>query len=125
MKRVAALLFASVFVASSVGFAWMDDEEEKPKYTTKQVMAKVFKGRTALLSKVSKGTATEEEKKSFMEYLNALAKNSPSKGDAESWKTKTAALIKAGKAVVAGDEGGGAALKKAANCAACHKAHKK
>ncbi len=124
MKKVAALLFASVFVASSLGFAWIDDDEEKPKYTTKQVMAKVFKGKTALLAKVSKGTATDEEKKSFMAYLKSLAKNSPKKGEAESWKVKTAALIKAGEAVVKGDEGGGAALKKAANCAACHKLHK-
>lgn len=124
MKKVAALLFASVFVASSLGFAWIEDDEEKPKHTIKKVMAKVFKGKTALLAKVSKGTATDEEKKAFIGYLKALPKNTPKKGDAESWKLKTAALIKAGEAVVKGDEGGAAALKKAANCAACHKVHK-
>ena len=48
----------------------------------------------------------------------------PPKGDAESWKAKTAALKSAAEGVLKGEKGAEEALKKAANCAACHKVHK-
>lgn len=129
MKKLATLVFAAVFVALNVGFAWNNstvnkDDEEKPKYTTKQVMGKVFKGPKALKSKITKGTATEAEKKEALAYLEAMAKNKPKKGDAESWKKKTEALIKACKDVVAGKEGAVKALNAASNCKSCHNAHK-
>jgi len=41
-----------------------------------------------------------------------------------SWKEKTTALLTAAKDAEAGKEGAGAALMKAANCMACHSAHK-
>lgn len=123
MKRFATLVFACAFLSMSVGFAWVDDDET-PKYKTKQVMGKVFKGPTALKAKIAKGTATDEEKKLALEMLEAMAKNKPKKGDAESWKKKTEALVKAAKQVVAGEEGGVKALNAASNCKSCHNAHK-
>jgi hypothetical protein len=53
-----------------------------------------------------------------------LAKANPPKGSPENWKTKTTALVDAAQAVVEGSAGSGAALKKAANCKACHETHK-
>ena len=47
-----------------------------------------------------------------------LVANTPKKGDAADWKTKTEALLTAAKGT------DGAALLKAANCKACHDAHK-
>ena len=124
MKKLATLVFAAVFVALNVGFAWNNDDDDKPKYTNKQVMAKVFKGPKALKTKITKGTATEKEKKEALAYLEAMAKNKPKKGDAESWKKKTEALIKACKDVVAGKEGAVKAFNAAANCKSCHNLHK-
>ena len=124
MKKFASIVLGSVLLVSlNMGANWVDDEE-KPKYTTKQVMAKVFKGSKALKAKITKGTATEEEKKMALAYLQAMAKNKPKKGDAESWKKKTDALVKAAKEVVEGKESGIKALNAASNCKSCHNTHK-
>jgi hypothetical protein len=56
--------------------------------------------------------------------FTALAANKPPKGEEESWKEKTTALLTAAKDVAAGKDGAGDALGKAANCMECHKAHK-
>jgi hypothetical protein len=97
-------------------------DDAKPKFTTKQVMEKCMKG--GLCKKVAEGKASEAEKAQLVEMISALAQNKPPKGEADSWKTKTAALGEAAKAAADGKEGAGAALMKAANCAACHKEHK-
>jgi hypothetical protein len=86
------------------------------------VAAKAMKG--GLCKKVASGSASDEDKAALVEMFVALAANKPPKGEAASWKAKTGALVKAAKAAAAGDEGAGAALKKAANCGACHKVHK-
>ena len=125
MKKFAALMFVAVFVSINVGFSWVgNDDDDMPKYKTKQVMAKVFKGKASLKAKISAGKATAEEKKTALEYLQALAKNKPKKGDAASWTKKTLALVKAAKQVVDGKEGGIKSFNAATNCKACHNLHK-
>jgi surface antigen len=89
---------------------------DKDKVSIKVVMQKAMKG--GLCTKVATGKANEDEKKQLVELFTAMSKNEPPKGDAESWKAKTKALVDAAKA------GDGDALKKAANCAACHSEHK-
>ena len=92
------------------------------KYSTKDVMKKAFKG--GLLKKVAGGTASDEEKKELQSMLVSLSKNKPKKGEADSWKKLTGALVKAGDGAVKGDPKAGDMLKKAANCKACHNSHK-
>jgi len=99
-----------------------DGDDKKPKFKTKEVMKAAFKG--PLLKKVAGGSGTEEDAKKLHEMLVALSKNEPPRGEAESWKKLTEALVKAGKAAVEGDKDAGAMLKKAANCKACHGKHK-
>lgn len=94
----------------------------KKKIPTKQVMKVAMKG--GLCAKVAKGDATEKQKKQLLALFTALSKNSPPEGSKESWEAKTSALVAAAKAAVAGDEGAGEKLKKAANCKACHDVHK-
>jgi hypothetical protein len=96
--------------------------DAKPKYATKDVMKKAMKG--PLLKKVAGGEASDDEKKELYEMLVALGQNEPKKGDAESWKKLTDELVKAGKAAVDGGADAGEQLKKAADCKACHTAHK-
>jgi hypothetical protein len=115
----AVVAFGWVAVSLTTGAA----EEEKPKYTIKQVM-KAGHAKGTLKDKVAEGKATDEEKVALIAYYEALAANKPPKGSAESWKEKTTALITAAKAAAEGKEGAGEKLKAAANCAACHKDHK-
>ncbi len=101
-------------VAANLTYTRADDAD--PKYTIKEVMKTAHKDK--LLQKVVGGDASDAEKKMLCELYEALAANKPPKGDLDSWKEKTSAIVDACKS------GDAAALKKAVNCAACHKAHK-
>ena len=114
----AALVIAVTAMASYSGAADEQDakKDAKPKHSVKDVMKKCMKG--GLCKKVAGGQASDEEKQLLVEMFTSLAANKPPRGNAKSWKAKTTALLKAAKS------GDNAALKKAANCAACHKVHK-
>ncbi|MCD0460997.1 hypothetical protein [Roseiconus lacunae] len=111
--------FASLTVYMPVLAA---EESDEPKYTIKQVMKEAFKG--PLVKKVVAGDASDEEVKKLHEMMVAMTKNTPKKGDEESWKKLTTALVKAAEAVKEDKEDGVAMLKKASNCKACHSEHK-
>jgi hypothetical protein len=115
MKALLGGVFATVALLLVLA-GGQADGQEKPKYKIAEVMAKAMKG--GLCAKVAKGEATAEEKETLVQLFTALHANTPPKGDADAWKEKTKALLDAAKA------GDGAALKKAANCAACHGVHK-
>lgn len=119
-KMAFAFVAAAIFAAPAMLSA--DEADDAPKFTTKMVMKKAFKG--PLLKKVASGSASDEEKKSLHDMLVALSKNKPPKGEADSWKKLTGALVKAGEAAVEGDSKAGMMLKKGANCKACHSKHK-
>ena len=115
---VAGVVLAFGWLAVSVFAA----DDEAPKYKIKDVMKTCMKG--GLCAKVAKGEASADEKKQLVECFTALAANKPPKGEGESWKAKTGALLEAAKAAAEGKEGAGDKLKAAANCMECHKAHK-
>jgi hypothetical protein len=121
-KKLLALMGISALLVGFVCLPVVAEESDKPKFSTKDVMKKAMKG--GLLKKVASGDASDEEKKQLHEMLVALSKNEPKKGEAESWKKLTTRLVKTSKAVVAGEEGAGEKLQKAANCKACHSKHK-
>ncbi len=99
--------------------------QDKPKYDTESIMKKAHDEKTDLYFKVVGGKATDAERKELVELYVELGKNKPEKGDAKSWKEKTDALIAAAKEVAAGKEGAVKGLQRAANCQACHDAHRK
>jgi len=108
-------------MATLVAGAW-SRADDKAKYSIKDVMKEHKKG--ALKDKVVEGKATDEEKKKLVEVYTELGKNKPPKGDEESWKKLTDAMVQAAKEVQEGKEGATDRLSKAVNCANCHKAHK-
>lgn len=110
---VAALLIGSV--ADGGG------KTEKPKYKIAEVMTKAMKG--GLCKKVAEGKATAAEKETLIELFEALHQSKPPRGDQAKWQRRTKALLEAARKAKT-DDTAGAALKKLANCAACHSEHK-
>jgi len=96
--------------------------QDKPKYTTKEVMQKAHKG--GLMKKVSEGKASADEKKQLIEFYEALAANKPPKGDEAEWKVKTSAILAAARAAAEGDEAVANKLSNTVKCMECHQAHK-
>jgi hypothetical protein len=112
-------------VAVAFGLSWgllAAAQDEKPQYTIKQVMQKAHKG--GMMKKIASGQGTKEEAQELLAMYNALGKNKPPKGEPGSWQEKTNALITAAQEVVDGKPGAGMRLQQAANCMACHSAHK-
>ncbi len=98
--------------------------QETPK-TIKGIMKAAHGGgKQSLLTQVIGGSASDARKKELLNLYETLAKTTAKKGDADSWKEKTAALVKAAQACVKGDAGAAKNLQALANCGACHKLHK-
>ncbi len=93
-----------------------------PKYTIKAVMGEHKPGK--LKEKLTKGTATADEKKMLLEMYEAMAMNKPPKGDADNWKKLNDELIAATKDVIGEKEGAMDRYKKAVDCGVCHGKHK-
>jgi outer membrane murein-binding lipoprotein Lpp len=96
----------------------------KPSRTIEQVMEQGFKGKESLNARISKGEGNADDFKLMASLVHDLAHNKPPMGDLASWTAKTAALESAAGMLVAGQPGALDAFKAAANCKACHSAHK-
>jgi len=117
-----ALTLGSMIGAGAV---LAEEDKAKPKYTMKEIMTKGHKGRRSLVRRITEGGEyTDADVKQLLAYYEALALHKPERGDMESWKTKTAALVAAAKKLAGGDKSAIPELKKAANCKACHEPHK-
>ncbi len=89
----------------------------------KKIMDKANKGPDALFKKVMSGKADAAQKQELLELYAMLGKNDPPKGDKTDWDDRTAALTKAAQGVVDDAPNAIPALKKAADCKACHSLH--
>lgn len=97
----------------------------KPKHTIEEVMEGAHKGgKDSLLSKVADGKASAEEKSELLDLYISMSENEPPQGDPESYHKLANNAVLAAARVVVGREGAEKEIKKAVNCAACHKAHK-
>ena len=122
MRKFVPVL-ALTFTVSLGGLLLADHHEKKPKYKISEVMQKALKGKT-LKDKIVKGEASAKETLQFLDMMIALSSQKPPKGDEKSWKKFTDATLVAAAKVAVGRKDAAAELKKATNCAACHKAHK-
>ena len=122
MKKLIGVLTLALVVGLTAGLTSGQEKEEKDPEAIKKAMEKGHK--SGLMKKVAQGEGSDAEKKELLTLYVAMSKIDPPQGDADEWKKRTTALVTAAKGVVEGKEGAGAALTKAANCAACHKAHK-
>ena len=118
------MIVAALFAVVTLGALRVTAEDAEKEVTIKDVMNKAMKGKDSLVSQVAKGEGTKADAEKLVELFTALSQQEPPKGDAESWEAKTDALLAAAKACAAGEEGAPAKLGAAANCKACHTAHK-
>ena len=116
---------AALFVFVLAGFSLVVVAEEKkkePKNAIKDVMREAHKSK--LVDKVSGGAASKEEKQKLLGLYADLFDNKPPRGEEGSWAKKAGSLVVAAARVLLEQEGAGDDLKSAANCKACHEAHK-
>ena len=119
MRKWMTMFGAVLFTVSAAGLTQAGFKFDD---TVKKVMKEAHK--EGLLKTVTEGKASAEQKKELLELYTELSEAKPPKGEDKSWEEKTKALVDAAQSAVDGKEGAGEQLKKAANCKACHEAHK-
>jgi hypothetical protein len=117
MRKLSVLAVAALVVLGLSATA-------RAENSIKDVMKKAHQGKPALCAKCASGKATKEEKEELVALYEDLAKAEPPKGEKDSWKMKTEALLKAAKGMAKDDKTAIAAYKKALDCKVCHTAHK-
>jgi hypothetical protein len=120
MRMLKFIVAPALILGLVIGLAALHAADEAPKYSIKEVMKMAHQGDSSLYKKVSSGKGSKEDKKKLVDLYTALAADTPKKGDADSWKDKTGALLDAAKAVEDDKDGAVKDLKKAADCKACH-----
>ena len=123
MRRL-SLLSLICFVASVTLTARAGEYVAEAEVTIKDVMNQAHKKPKELLKKAATGRATDAEKAELLELYKAMAAATPPKGDKTEWQERTDAMVSAAQAAIDGKPDAGTLLTKAANCAACHSAHK-
>jgi len=128
MKSQSHRIFRNLFSAALLaGVAFLPlavAETKKAKYTVQEVMKAIHKGEDNIGKRAVKGVASKEDITRLAEYYESLPLNDPPRGEMGSWKEKTGALVKAARALKAGEPGAVEVYKNAANCKACHTAHR-
>lgn len=124
MNKVTKLIAAALTGGILLGLYSLQ-AAETPKYTTKEVMKALYKGKESLHKKVADGGGTAEDFAKLVEYLPSLQLNEPPMGEKADWEARCKKLLAAAKDLKAGKAGALDAYKGAANCKECHTAHKK
>ena len=96
----------------------------KQNTSIKDIMQGAHKKPNEILKKTALGKSTKGEQQRLLALYKIMAEHKPPKGDATAWKKRTALLIAATEAVVAGKPDARKKLSKASNCKECHAAHK-
>lgn len=116
-----AFLAVAAFSAPRIDAAEGDDQVIKEIMKTYH---KAPKGVDPVSKKAADGKATAEEIQQLVEAYAKMAKSVPPKGEAASWREKTAKLHAASKELQAGKLTGLEKFREAVNCKACHSVHK-
>lgn len=122
MRNLVLIASLAMFLSVPSVVSINAQDEEEPKFTMKQVMTEGMKG--GLFKKAVQGEASEEEMKKLMEMCMTLGKYKVKKGDPDAFEERVKTIKKALKGIAEGDEEAAEVLKKATNCASCHRAHK-
>jgi hypothetical protein len=122
--RTKYFVFAAASLAALAGFgAYRAADKDVKDIESIMDAAHSKKEEPNLLQRVLSGKAEKADQQKLLSLYQDLGKNKPPKGSLADWKRRTDALVSAAKEIVDGKPDGITALKKAANCKACHEAH--
>ena len=125
MKNTTLLLSLVATLSCGLAFkASAEGEKKKEDSPIGKIMKAHFKGDTSDIKKAVKGELSKEEITKLAADLKAMIAEKPPIGEAASWKEKSEALFSAVEKLEKGEADAGAGVKAAANCKACHEAHK-
>ncbi|GAB5440340.1 MAG: hypothetical protein Fues2KO_06890 [Fuerstiella sp.] len=117
LTAVLCLLPATVLLSDQQSDGLADEKADTISKIMRHAMTK------GLCRKAVRGDASMDEKKKLLSLFRDLESMKPPRGSEESWKKLTGALTRSANDLVAGKDARDA-LKKAANCTACHKHHR-
>ncbi len=108
-----------------VACAISDENGKKGPYVSplKDAMQKGFKGDESIRSKIIDGKASDADWDRFIDYVKTMQEFKPRKGDLDSWRNKTAALMEAAQAARS-DAAKLTTFEEASACKDCHTPHK-
>src|SRR5262245_43002936 len=89
-----------------------DDPQNSIKEVMRKASASADRSKPTLCAKVISGRASKEEKDELLALYKDLAASKCPRSDEKDWTKRTEALVKAAEAVVNGDKGAEAKLKK-------------
>lgn len=124
MKKTNILILATISMLATIAFNSFAAGDKKEDSNISKTMKAHFKGDTSDIKKAAKGELSKDEVAKLVTAVKALSSEKPPEGDAADYKKKNDALVAALEKLASGAEGAGAAVKEAANCKACHDAHK-
>lgn len=124
MKNTTILLALVATLSCGLAFKASAEGEKKEDSAISKIMKAHFKGDTSDIKKAVKGELSKEEITKLATDLKAMIAEKPPIGEAASWKEKSEALFGAVEKLEKGGADAGAGVKAAANCKACHEAHK-
>jgi hypothetical protein len=126
MKAMFACVAATVALMLVLGVNMAGEKDKKDKTDAKYKIADVMKEimKSGLGKKVFAGEGSKEENKKVLEYFIELHKNTPPKGEKDTWNKVTQTLVDTAKKIEAGEEKGSKKLAAIINCTFCHKTFK-
>ena len=121
LTRIFTALFA-VAAFALAGSVFADENHE----IIEKAMKEGFKGDDSPLAKVLDGAASKEETAALAKLVQTMKGTRAPKGEQAAFEEKVTEMVAAMNAVAGGDTGEKALarLDKAANCKACHDAHR-
>ena len=111
-------------LAMVIGMAIVHGEDAKPKVTIKEIMKNDNKGDDSIVKQIIAGKGTPEQVSRLQADYKLLPDLEPPRGDKESWKAKSAALMQATDALKLDDQASIAKFKDAVSCRQCHQVHR-
>jgi len=118
------IVAAGCLAALAIGVSLVRGEDAKPKPTIKEIMKNDNKGDDSIVKQIIAGKGTPEEVARLQADYKLLPDLDPPRGDHDSWKAKSTALLEATDALKLDDKASIAKFKDAVSCKQCHSVHK-
>ena len=110
--------------ALAIGITLVLGEDATPKPSIKDIMKADNKGDDSIVKQIIAGKGTQQQVDKLITDYKLLCELQPPRGDKDSWKNKTTALLEATEGLKLDDKASIAKFKTAVSCRECHSVHK-